>query len=311
MKRLLITGASGFVGRHCVKIAVERGYEVYAVTSGKSNIHESVVYDNLQWITANLLDPKNISDLMQQISPSHILHTAWVTDHGSYWTSPTNLDWLAFGTRLSRLFAECGGERFVSVGTCAEYDWSHGFMVEGLTPENPATFYGKIKLAHHHTLMAASSQLGFSASTGRIFFAYGPYENPSRFIPSLSKALALGSEAAMGTGEYFRDFMHVQDVANGLLFLLDSHLTGSCNISSGRPYRLIDIGQELAEVSGKPDLLKPGSMISSKYEPPMIVGCNAKLISTGWSPTINLRQGLHDAYAWWATQQLENPKLSA
>ncbi|WJH39050.1 NAD(P)-dependent oxidoreductase [Aliirhizobium terrae] len=299
MKRLLITGASGFIGRHCAKLAAERGFDVWATRSGRSNDGGEDAHGAITWRTVDLLAPAGLERLLDEAKPTHVLHTAWVTEHGSYWSSPANLDWLALGARFFKRFAEIGGQRFVCAGTCAEYDWSYGFMVEDTTPDLPGTFYGSAKLIHHQTLMATANQLGFSAASGRIFFAYGPHENSSRFIPSICRSLAQGSEAAMGSGRFFRDFMHVEDVASGFLALLESGITGSCNISSGEPRRLIDIAMTLGRFEGKEALIRAGARQDKVNEPDMLVGSNRKLLTTGWQPKIEFEEGLLRTYEWW------------
>ncbi|WP_421423108.1 NAD-dependent epimerase/dehydratase family protein [Agrobacterium rosae] len=300
MKRILITGASGFVGSYCVRRALELGYDVWAVRS--RNAPSDISTAGVTWRTVDLLAPGNIEALLEEVRPTHALHTAWVTEHGAYWNSVKNLDWLALGLRFFRRFGELGGQRFVSTGTCAEYDWAHGYMVEGLTPDKPQTFYGKIKLAHHLALMAVSEEMGFSAATGRIFFAYGPKENPSRFVPSLCQSFALSSEATIGSGNFYRDFMHVEDVSNGILALLDSNINGICNVSSGQPARLREIANILGEISGKQHLLQIGGRQDRPNEPHMLVGSNQAIMSTGWKPTYGLKDGLHDTYEWWRTR---------
>ncbi|TDK39141.1 NAD(P)-dependent oxidoreductase [Rhizobium deserti] len=300
MKRLLITGASGFVGRHCALLAVKQGYDVWATRSGRSRENAALDVEGVNWRTVDLLKPGGLEDVLEEAQPTHVLHTAWVTEHGSYWSSPANLDWLALGARFFRRFSELGGQRFVSAGTCAEYDWSHGYMVEGTTPDAPSTFYGRIKLAHHQSLMAAAEGLGFSAASGRIFFAYGPHENSARLIPSLCTSLLANSYAEMGSGMFFRDFMHVDDVASGFLALLESELTGICNVCSGEPTRLLDIALALGRLNGRAHLIRPGARRDRESDPKMVVGSNRKLLSTGWEPKVGLDEGLSGAYKWWS-----------
>lgn len=305
MKRLLITGAAGFVGRHCVQLAIEQGYDVWAVRSGNPRTIDFPGASKAHWRTVDLLNPTALANVMQEAKPTHVLHAAWVTDHGSYWTSPANLDWLALGTRLCGMFAEHGGKRFVSVGTCAEYDWNHGFMVEGLTPENPSTFYGKVKLAHHKILMASAHEFGFSAATGRIFFAYGPFENRSRLIPYICESLLSGKDAVLGSCRFYRDFMHVRDVAAGLLTLVGSEMSGAVNIASALPIQLIDIVRHLGRLSGNRQLLKVGAKEDKESEPVMVIGSNQRLSSLGWSAQIEIEEGLSNVYDWWSKSGIQ------
>ena len=297
MKRLLVTGARGFVGRHCVVQAVAAGFEVWGLGSDGAPPPELVALP-VRWRSADLLAHGALERLLEEARPTHVLHAAWVTAHGSYWTSPSNLDWLALGARFFKTFRAFGGERFVSIGTCAEYDWRYGFMSETVTPEAPTTLYGRIKLAHHHALMAAAEQLGFSAATGRIFFAFGPHENASRLIPYVCRRLAEGEPAEVASGRHWRDFMFVEDVAAGFLALLDSDLGGACNVCAGAPVQLSAIVETLGRLSGRPDLVRLGARPDRADDPDMLVGANARLRSIGWSQRFSLIDGLQRTYDW-------------
>ncbi|WP_338833436.1 NAD(P)-dependent oxidoreductase [Bradyrhizobium septentrionale] len=301
MKRLLLTGARGFIGQCALRPALEAGFEVHAIRSTTGGREPDATLP-VTWHTANLLGAGVADDLVERIKPSHILQTAWVTDHGAYWTSPANLDWLAFGARLAKAFAAHGGQRFVSVGTCAEYDWTGtGPLVEDTSPEEPETFYGKIKLCHHQMLMAASQQLGFTAATGRIFFIYGPHEGPRRLIAYACRELAAGRRASFSSGQQRRDFLHVEDAARGLVALLDSSISGACNVSSGSADSLRDVVSHIAGISGCSDLVSFDAARDRPGDPPLILGDATRLHSTGWVPLIPLQVGLSRTYAWWKT----------
>lgn len=295
MKRLLVTGARGFVGRHCLAPAIAAGYEVFATTSSKSAPAELEGLD-VKWRSLNLLEPGAPEALLAEIRPTHMLHLAWETTHGAYWTSPANLDWLALGAKLFRAFPENGGRRLVVAGTCAEYDWSLGEHVESEAMERPATLYGRIKLAHHRAMMASAEQFRFRAATGRIFFVYGDHENANRIVPYACARVASGEPAEFGGGRLFRDFMHVEDVAAGFVALLESDLCGACNVSSGASVSLAEIVTKIGEIGGRPDLIRLGARPDRPDDPPLLVGDNAKLRATGWAPKISFEEGLRRTY---------------
>jgi nucleoside-diphosphate-sugar epimerase len=298
MKKLLVTGARGFIGRQTLAPALEAGYEVHAVSTS-TEVPESLSRLPVQWHTGNLLDAGMIERLVKALKPSHVLHMAWETSHGAYWTSPANLAWLELGTRLVRAFVENGGSRIVSAGTCAEYDWAHGLMSEGVTPEKPNTFYGRIKLAHHDMLIAAAQQFGFSAATGRIFFGYGPFEDERRVIPHACVNAIRGTEANFSSGQFYRDFMHVSDIGRGFIALLDSDIQGPCNVSSGIPAKLSDLILTVERVAKRRSLFHLGVLPDRPGDPLMVAGNSHLLKSTGWAPVMQIEVGIQEALAWW------------
>jgi nucleoside-diphosphate-sugar epimerase len=296
VKRLLLTGASGFIGREVLSSARQVGYEVHAVRHLRSG---NGVNDDVTWHQANLRDRTDFEALIARVRPTHVLHAAWVTEHGAYWTSPDNLDWLAAGAHLVRSFAQSGGKRFVAVGTCAEYAWDcNGHLVENRS-ENPGTFYGRIKLAHHDMLMAAAAQFGFSAATGRIFFLFGPGEAPDRVVAHACRSLATGRPATFSSGLQRRDFLHVADAGRGLVALLDSALGGAVNVSSGEARALRDVIEIVGDIAGRRDLIHFDPAAGRLGDPPLILGDNTRLISTGWRPSFSLAEGLANAYEYW------------
>jgi nucleoside-diphosphate-sugar epimerase len=303
-KRLLITGGSGFIGSHCLEPALNAGFEVWATTSTHRNQKINPIISNVNWKAVNLLQAGAIEHLLNEIKPTHLLHTAWETTHGSYWTSPANLDWLAFGSRLFKIFAQNGGKRLVCAGTCAEYDWNYGYMVEGLTPELPVSFYGQMKQIHHKTLMAAAEQFGFSAVTGRIFFLYGPHENPNRIVPYACRQLQKCENAEFGNGNLYRDFLYVEDVAQAFVSLLQSNIEGACNVCSGTPTTLLEVLNTIGKISGCSELINYDIRSDFSNQPPMIVGNNEKLLTSDWKQTYSLEEGLTMTFDWFRDYQL-------
>ena len=108
MKRVLLTGARGFVGRHCLAELSRRGFEVHAVSrcANVASRDPGVI-----WHQANLLDSRTTYDLVARVQPTELMHLAWITICGEYWESPENLSWVRAGLDLIEAFAQHGGRR--------------------------------------------------------------------------------------------------------------------------------------------------------------------------------------------------------
>src|SRR6267143_4821300 len=119
MKRILLTGATGFIGRQCVPLLVARGYQVHAVSSKPIKDNR----DSVRWHQADLFDPLAVKALIGSTKPTHLLHLAWCTEPGKYWNSLENLQWVQASLGLLQEFVDNDGQRVVVAGTCAEYDW--------------------------------------------------------------------------------------------------------------------------------------------------------------------------------------------
>lgn len=294
MKRVLITGASGFIGRHALAPLVARGYDVHAVATRPGTAA------GLTWHATDLLDPAAVDALVETVRPTHLLHLAWYVAPGKFWQAEENLAWVQASLGLARAFRRVGGRRLVGAGTCAEYDWRHGFLVEGVTPLAPRSLYGTAKLAVGQIWAAYAAAHDLSTAWGRIFFLYGPGEAAGRLVPSVARALLRGDPAACTHGAQVRDFLHVADAAEAFVALLDGDVTGAVNIGSGVPVTLADVVGQLGTWVGRPDLVRLGALPAAADDPPLLVADVRRLAQeVGWQPRRGLSDGLAEALAWW------------
>ncbi len=293
MKRVLVTGASGFVGRHTLAPLRTRGFEVHAISRRPPSTSAAV------WHEADILAADQLALIVESVLPTHLLHLAWYAEPGLYWRSPRNLDYVAASLALVRAFAESGGSRFVGAGTCAEYEWAEPRLAEATTRLRPATLYGASKHATRLLTEMFASEAGFSAAWGRIFFLYGPYERAARLVPSIVRALLAGEPARCSPGTQRRDFLFVEDVADALVALLDSGVTGAVNVSSGAALAVATIATRVGELMGRPELVKLGAL-PAVAEPSTIEGDIARLAGeVGWQPRVSLDAGLERTIEWW------------
>jgi nucleoside-diphosphate-sugar epimerase len=300
-RKILVTGAGGFIGQHLLRLLVEAGLEVHALY--RTPPRDSVVSRGASRYVIDLLTQHGeLDSLLKRLRPTDLLHLAWYARPEDYWTSRENFQWVAGSMDLVQRFVGSGGRRIVIAGTCAEYDWRYGFCSETLTPLAPTSTYGIAKDSTRRMVEAYLQDTDVNLAWARIFFVYGPGEHPSRFIPSLSRSLLEGSPATCEQGSLFRDFLHVTDVASALSKILASDVSGAINIGSGVPVRLADIASRLAHVVGATERLK----IASDDRPdsiPLLVADVSRLRSeVGWWPMRTLDQGLLDTLGWWKTE---------
>ncbi len=297
MKRVLLTGASGFIGRHCIAPLLRRGYEVHAVSRAPRPGDGS----GAAWHQADLLRPGAADALIDRVRPTHLLHLAWYVVPGKLASAPENYDWVGASFALVRRFAEAGGTRATVCGSCYEYDWSHGWCAEGLTPCVPTTAYGACKHALQEMLRTYSADTGLDAGWARVFFLYGPDEHPDRLVSSVIRALLRGLPAPCSHGRQIRDYLHVEDVAEGLVAVLDSGVRGPINVSSGQAVTLRDLVSTIGRLLERPELVRLGALPARPNDAPLVVGDNAKAVAIGWEPRYDLETGLRQTIDWWRT----------
>ena len=292
MKRVVVTGAGGFLGRQTILPLREAGFDIHAVDL------KEVQDSHAQWHIADLHNNHEMRRVFEEVRPSHLLHLAWYVKHGEFWTSLENTRWVQTSIELLRAFSETGGQRVVGAGSCAEYEWGHESCVEDQTPCRPSTLYGACKLGLCVVQKGICQQMKISGAWGRVFHLYGPFEPERRFVPSIITALLSGEPARCTHGRQVRDFMHVADVARAFVSILDSGIEGVVNIGSGSPVTQAEAARIIADQIGSPELLHLGA-IPAGAEPERLIADVSRLRQTGFAPRLSLPDGLADAIAWW------------
>jgi nucleoside-diphosphate-sugar epimerase len=296
MKRVLITGARGFLGRHCLPLLLERGYEVHAVSRLP---HGRELFDNVAWHECDLLTPGAPASLLRTLRPEYLLHFAWYTVPGKFWNAPENRAWVCASRELMHAFAENGGARFVGTGSCAEYGRRGGECEETATPLLPDSLYGRSKVESQQHLELLSRQSGLSTAWGRIFFIYGPFEEPNRIVAYVSRCLLSGNAALCSNGTQILDFLHVSDVASAFVTLLGAGTTGPVNVGSGNPVCLREVLLEIGRQTGRSVLIQFGIRESPGTPERIWANINRLKNEVGWAPHLSLEEGIRQTLGWW------------
>lgn len=306
--RVLVTGATGFVGRCTLGPLLARGYEVHAASLRPAARDLLLGYPSVRWHAVDLLDGRGAAALIASVAPSHLLHFAWIATPGIYWTSAENARWRAASESLLDAFVRQGGVRVVMAGSCAEYDWSRASicdehsspLADAVGAATPASPYALGKLALSRTLAATASRAGISSAWGRIFFQYGPHEHRDRLVASVIVSLLEGREALCSAGLQVRSFLHVADLGDAFARLLDSPLEGAVNIGSAERITVASLIERIAAETGGAALVRLGARPAPAGEPALLVPTLARLHDElGWAPAFSLERGIADTIAWW------------
>ena len=296
MKRTLVTGASGFIGRHTLPLLLKADHEVHAVSFREKKKNEN----EINWHQADLMDPSQVKELVAEVQPTHLLHFAWNTEPGKYWGNLENIQWVQASLELLLAFHAQNGNRVVMAGTCAEYDWNQEYCSEKTTPLKPNTLYGNCKRALQMMVDSFCRENQLSASWGRIFYIYGPHEHKARLVPSVICSLLQNKPAKCSHGRQKRDLLYVEDVASGFVSLLESDVTGAVNIASGESVTLKDVVERIGHKVDGLDLIKFGEVPSPVDEPSLLTANTQRLREeVHWTPRFNLDTGLGKTIQWW------------
>lgn len=304
MHRVLVTGAGGFIGGHCLDVLAGRAAEVHAVSSRPVADREGEV----EWHRADLLDAESTAALIRRVRPTHLIHLAWFSGHRAIYQSPENNRWVQASLDLLRVFESNGGERVVVGGSCAEYDWSGGYCSERLTPLRPATTYGAAKVALFRGFEDLVERTGLSGAWARIFFLYGPGEPETRLLASVVRSLLAGEPALCTHGEQQRDYLYAGDVADALVALLESEVSGAVNVGSGEAPPIKELVLGAARKLGREELVRLGALPAPEGEAPRVQAEVGRLVGeVGWHIRYGLDRGLERTIDYWRGSKSSSP----
>jgi nucleoside-diphosphate-sugar epimerase len=275
---ILLTGATGFVGRQVLNELDERSLGVRAIIrAGKQkDLSNRKVVESIR--TTQDLFSEN-ADWWARVCEGvdTVVHVAWYVEPGKYLQSERNLDCLIGTLQLAKGAADARVRRFIGIGTCFEYDLTQGILSVD-TPLRPLTPYAGAKAATYFALSQWLSQRRIEFAWCRLFYLYGEGEDGRRLVPYLRAKLAAGEPAYLTSGDQIRDFLDVRKAAQIIVDTALGDIQGPVNICSGVPITVRQLAQKVAEEYDRLDLLNFIARPDNLVDPPYVVGL-ANLVS--------------------------------
>ncbi len=244
----------------------------------------------------DLDDPSAIEALARGARASLAIHMAWYAEPTTYLRSSRNMDSLAMSARLAKALYEHGCGKILGAGTCAEYAANDRPQVE-TDPIAPRSLYGVCKRAACTAIEALATEEKKEFAWARIFHIHGPGDSRARLIPSIVAQLRRGAVVELTDGTQVRDHLHVSDVGTAIAAIALGEARGVVNVCSGEPVTLRRVVEIVADVVGRPDLLRFGVRARSAGEATFLAGDATRIRQLGWRPRFSLEEGLRDAVA--------------
>lgn len=269
---VLLTGATGFVGKQIYKSLVQDGIRVRLVLRGAISdeflaepcvesciITNDMFAENLEWWESACHGVEAI------------IHAAWYVEPEKYLDSPKNIDCLIGTLNLARAAVMTSVKKFIGIGTCFEYDLNHNYLSID-TPVAPRSLYAGTKVAAFYALRELFKNAKIDFAWARLFYLYGEGEKENRFVPYLHNRLSAGLSVEMTSGVQIRDYLDVKTAGRMIADIACNNKIGPMNICSGVPVSIKDMACKIAEEYGRKDLLMFGAKSLSSSEPLCVVG---------------------------------------
>lgn len=288
--RLLLTGATGFIGNHVVDRLLLGGHDLMLASTEPDRIPGEWRVQTTAFLdSAGNLDEAQI----RAFAPDTLLHLAWggIPDLDVPWS----LRNVAISSRILATALACGVTRVVGVGSCREYPAGGGKKSENDAPAEHDDVFAQAKASTLHLFRAASELSGVEWRWARPFFVYGHGQRSDSLIPAAIAKAAAGSELAVASPRAAVDFVNVIDVAEALCLLaVNPGPSGAFNVGSGQAHNVASVAAWVTqEWQGR-----EAGQILAGTEPEAWWSDNTAINQAyGWAPTITLEGGIRHLIA--------------
>jgi UDP-glucose 4-epimerase len=300
VKRVFVTGATGFIGAALVRRLVADGYEVAALIRPESNpwrLGDSL--DKVRVIHGSLESLETLEPALADFRPDTVMHLAWHGVEKARRNDPAQVRTnVCASVDLLLAAARAGCRAFLGAGSQAEYGPSREVLAED-SPTRPVSLYGAAKLATYVLLSQLATQHDMRFAWLRIFSVYGPQDDPGTLVSYVVNELLSRRPPAVSKAEHLWDYLYVDDAASAFIATGESQAAGIFNVASGHARPLRDMITRLR------DGIDPASSIDFGAIPeppsgayPLRAGI-ANLERVGWKPATAIDHAVSQTVAWY------------
>jgi nucleoside-diphosphate-sugar epimerase len=303
MRRIVVTGGSGFVGANLVRRLVADGYETHLlVRPGFDSWRIDSIRHQLRLHDVDLSDRASLTATISAIEPSWIFHLA---AHGAYsWQTDAErmTETNVVGTaNLLAAALEVGFDAFVNTGSSSEYGPQDHAPAE-VEPGEPDTPYAITKAAATALCVKAARAHAARICTLRLYSAYGPFEDPRRFLPSLIVHGSRGVFPPLVAARTARDFVYVDDVIRAYVTVVEHPAVqpgAIYNVGTGAQTTIgdaVEVARRVLDIPGEPQW---GSLPARVWDTTTWIADSRRIRDDlGWTPQHSFEDGFREMVAW-------------
>lgn len=311
MKKVLVTGADGFIGSHLTESLLEKGYDVKAFTMYNSfntwgwlDTLPKEKLDQIEIFSGDVRDPNGVREAMKGVDGVFHL-AALIAIPFSYHSPDSYVDTNIKGTlNVLQAARELGTERIMVTSTSEVYGTAQYVPIDEKHPFQGQSPYSATKIGADRLAESFYRSFNLPVSIVRPFNTYGPRQSARAVIPTIITQLLAGkSEIQLGSLTPTRDFNFVKDTAAGFIAIAESDKTigEEINIATQQEISIGDLAQEIirqinpsAKIICDEQRLRP-----EKSEVNRLLGANEKIKRlTNWTPKYTFEEGIKETIAW-------------
>ena len=298
--KIIVSGASGFLGRQFVRDAISSGHDVFPLLRRRPAVKPSGEKLGVRaWYLEDL--DFSASRFRHQFleSADAWVDLAWQGVPGAARNNRFQFDNLGLVSRLSELALRMKVKHFIGAGSQAEYGPANERIDES-APLRPTSLYGAAKVASFRLLEERFNGSATAFSWARIFSIYGPEQSSDWLFPSIAKSIAAGLPVRLTKCEQTWDYLHVSDASLALLRIAEGRNgIGAVNVASSNEMLLRDMVSHLCMLMDPRIEPHFGAIAYRDDQVMTMMADTTKLRSTGWRPTVDFLRGINECASIW------------
>ncbi len=297
--KCFVTGATGFVGSHVVRMLVESRIPTAVLVRNNASCRKLVhLLSDVQVFCGDMHDESVLSAALQCFRPDTILHLGWTGVAAGNRNETLQLCNLQTSIKLVQLAKNLGVSTIVALGSQAEYGPKEIAMDEHAACA-PNTLYGAAKLASSTIGIQLCKLNNIRFVWLRLFSCFGPGDHSGAMIPSLIATLLAGEKPSLTSARQKWDYLYVDDAAKAVIHsAVNSNLEGIFNLGSGNAVELRQIIECIRDQIDSSLPLGFGEIAQNQDAPKHLEANIGKLVASGWKPETSLLEGIKTTIDW-------------
>ena len=282
--KILIIG-NGFLATSIVDKLESEGHEILIFSRTQSTRLKT------QQVLGNIFDFEEFVKVLAW-NPQVVINTAWITTPGVYRNDQSNFQYAEFVTNLTEAVVNSDVAHLVVLGTCAEYGLQIGPSTAGVTKLSPTTLYAQQKVIALNSAKVLIQESDMRFTWARIFYPYGPNQDPNRLIPRLIHSLRNGEPIALADVSSVYDWITTRDIASAISWILGNKLPVEIDIGTSFGFTNLELLTTLEKLFGAANLPHRHLQHHNGLNEVFVTSKNSPLLESGWSAKDSLSSGL-------------------